>query len=170
MHDKLYIPAIILLSVLSGCVAASETLSGSNINNGMALHSLFWDDIQIGVTTKEEVRSFLGNPTDVQVSSEGNTTHESWAYVSGIDARQPFQYVLLLGALAIPAHSEQGPFAVSFSPEGIVDGFTVSQVHAQGHETYDFIPLDPTITVPMYGMKNPLAQNIRLTAIPESEN
>ena len=166
----MYFPAIILLSILPGCVAASETLSGSDLKNGIVLHPSAWNDIQIGVTTKEEVQSLLGNPTKVQVSSKGEMTNESWSYVSDHAAHQPFQYVLFLGALAIPRYSDREPLAVSFSPEGIVNGLTVSPVHAQGHEAYGLNSLDSTTTIHTYGMKNPLAQNFRSAVVRESAN
>ena len=165
-----YFPAIILLSALSGCVAASEKLSGLDQENSMSFHAFPWNDIHIGVTTKEDVRSLLGNPTDVQVSSKDESTQESWSYVSTYAARQPFQYVLLLGALAISKHTARATFAVSFSQEGIVDGLTAPQIHAQGHESYDPYSFDSTTPIPTYGMNNPLAQDIRSEAVSESSN
>lgn len=159
MRVTIFFPAIILLSSLSGCVAASETLSDSGMMPEFSYDSSSsWDDIRIGVTTQEEVRSLLGNPTDVQVSSVGDVTHESWAYVSAKAARQPFQYLPFLGSLAMNTLSDHEPFAVSFSQAGIVDGLTVSQFQVQGNDAYDLRSFDSDSTQPTYGMQNPQAQ------------
>ncbi len=160
MRATTIFPAIILLSSLSGCVAASETLSVLGTTPDA---SSPWDDIHIGVTTQEEVRSLLGYPTDIQRSLVGNVAHESWAYVSTNAARQPFQYLPFLGPLAMISSGDHMPFAVSFSQEGIVDGLSVSPFQVQGGLAYSRVSSEST--APIYGMKNPQAQPINLNRI-----
>ena len=155
MRATTIFPAIILLSSLSGCVTASETLSASGTTPDS---SSPWDDLHIGVTTQDEVRSLFGQPTDIQVSSVGDGTHEAWAYVSARAARQPFQYLPFFGSLATISPSDQRPLTVSFSEEGIVDGLTVSPFQVQGSDAYSRLSFHSESTQPTYGMKNPQAQ------------
>ncbi|MGB0908880.1 MAG: hypothetical protein ACPGYT_00835 [Nitrospirales bacterium] len=150
-----FFPAIILLSSLSGCVAASETLSASETTPDSASP---WNGIHIGVTTQDEIRSRFGQPTDIQVSQVGDGTHEAWAYVSANAARQPFQYLPFFGSLATITPGDQKPFTVSFSEEGIVDGLTVSPFQVQGNNAYNRISFHSDSTQPTYGMKNPQVQ------------
>ena len=171
MSATRFFPAIILLGLLSGCVAASETLSDSGLMPELALDSSSsWESIYIGRTSREEVQNLFGKPTDIQVSSAGGVTHESWAYVSAPAVRQPYQYLLFFGALAMITSGDQEPFAVSFSQEGIVDGLTVSQFQAQGDDTYRILSVDAETTRPLYGMKNPLAQNFSPNTVSALEN
>ncbi len=124
-----------------------------------------WNDIHIGVTTQDEVRSLFGKPTDIQVSSAGHVTSESWSYVSTHAARQPLQYLPFLGSLAINTSTSQEPFAISFSQGGIVDGLTVSRFQVQGSENDGRPSFDLNHPQPTYGMKNPYVQQVTLTRI-----
>ena len=154
-------PAIILLCLLSGCVAASQTLSGSSTERELLpLSKSSLDTIQIGVTKQEEIQALFGLPSDIQVLRTVDGLHESWAYVDTDKARQPFQYLPIFGALSTLNRDGQSPLAISFSPEGIVDGVTLSRVNAQGDVTYSPRALDSVALTPLYGMKNPLAQTI----------
>ena len=99
----------------------------------------------------------LGNPTEGKTHSSNGTQLESWAYVSHEETVQPYQYVLLLGALASSRSrvNESPSVAISFSQNGIVSGLTVSTLNAYG----DILPSElfpvSTFSTPLYGMRNP---------------
>ncbi len=158
MGTSTFFPAFILLSFLSGCVAASEILSGSGpADEGFSSSSIL-EDVHTGISSKEELQNLLGTPTHVQVSTPGTHARESWAYVPDTIAAQPFQYLPFLGGFVMTSHRYRHPFSVSFSPEGIVDGVTLSPVHTNGHKINDLATMATRTNRPLYGMKNPLVQ------------
>ena len=148
----------ILLTCLSGCVATSDFLSGptSTENSGIEPSSLR-EPIQIGVSTQEEVSGMLGNPTVGKTHSPNGTQLESWAYVSHEETVQPYQYVLLVGAFASSrSHVNETPsVAISFSPNGVVSGLTLSTLNAYGDiPPSELFPVSASSTT-LYGMRNP---------------
>ncbi len=150
--------ALILLTYLSGCVATSDFLSGPSLTHDSSLEPpSFMDPIQIGVSTQGEVRSVLGNPTDSNAHSENGNQIESWAFASHDETVIPYQYIPFLGAF-VSTHSlvnESPSVAVSFSPDGVVSGLTVSSLNAYGDiPPYDLIPAS-ALTAPLYGLRNP---------------
>jgi outer membrane protein assembly factor BamE (lipoprotein component of BamABCDE complex) len=148
----------ILLTCLSGCVATSELLSGpASVANSRPEPSSLREPIQIGVSTQEEVRGMLGNPTEGKTYSPNGTQLESWAYVSHEETVQPYQYVLFVGAFAFSrSHVNDSPsVAISFSPNGVVSGLTVSTLNAYGDiPPSELFPVSASSTT-LYGMRNP---------------
>jgi hypothetical protein len=148
----------ILLTCLSGCVATSDFLSGptSTQNSGIEPSSLR-EPIQIGVSSQTEVKGMLGDPTDRQIHSENGNKIESWAYASHDETVTPYQYILFFGAVASP-HSlvnESPSVAISFSPNGVASGLTLSTLNAYGDiPPPELFPIS-AFSPPLYGMRNP---------------
>lgn len=84
------------------------------------------DQIQIGKTTRNDVREQFGEPTAGHVSFANARVKESWAYAYARVGANPARYLPLFGALAVagPEDVESLSFAVNFSEQGIVQGFT----------------------------------------------
>ncbi len=156
----LQIPCLpfILLTCLSGCVATSELLSGpASVANSKPEPSSLREPIQIGVSTQKEVRGMLGNPTEVKTHSPNGIQLESWAYVSHEETVQPYQYVLFVGAFAFSRSqvNDSPSVAISFSPNGVVSGLTVSTLNAYGDiPPSELFPVSASSTT-LYGMRNP---------------
>ena len=148
----------ILLTCLSGCVATSELLSGpASVANSRPEPSSLREPIQIGVSTQEEVSGMLGNPTESKTHTLNGTQVESWAYVSHEETVQPYQYVPFVGAFAFSrSHVNDSPsVAISFSPNGVVSGLTVSTLNAYGDiPPSELFPVSASSTT-LYGMRNP---------------
>jgi len=158
LPQKIIWLALILLTYLSGCVATSDFLSGPALTHDSSLEPpSLMDPIKIGVSSQTEVKSSLGNPTDRKIHSENGNQIESWAFASHDETVIPYQYIPFLGAFVSP-HSlvnESPSVAVSFSPDGVVSGLTVSSLNAYGDiPPYDLIPAS-ALTTPLYGMRNP---------------
>lgn len=166
----LWLP-IILLTCLSGCVAASDWLSGPTSSNGLGSYSPYYlEPIQIDVSTQEDVSQLLGYSIDRQHSHE-EMPIESWAYISSDDDTiSPQQYIPFLGAYKSLFFQTTGSqsVAISFSPHGIVSGLTVSSLNAYGDipSPTHFLNIfrssahphlhASNLSAPFYGMKNPL--------------
>jgi len=148
----------ILLTCLSGCVATSELLSGpASVANSRPEPSSLREPIQIGVSSQTEVKGMLGDPTDRQIHSENGNKIESWAYASHDETVTPYQYILFFGAFASP-HSlvnESPSVAISFSPNGVASGLTLSTLNAYGDiPPSELFPVSASSTN-LYGMRNP---------------
>ena len=176
------LPFVLIICIMvSGCVTAhemnemmvtaSEKLSGSAATHDPALQNpASLEPIQIGVTTQDDMRKSFGYPTDLQLSTESNIPRESWAYTSADPEIQPYQYIPLLGALAFKDEKESESFAVSFSPSGIIDGMSLSNVQTHGDAPYNLIKLAPGSNIQTYGTKNPLVQNLGNTSARNSRH
>ncbi|MDA0739257.1 MAG: hypothetical protein O2999_08425 [Nitrospirae bacterium] len=119
------------------------------------------ETVQIGVTTKEDVRHLFGAPTDLQVSSAGGLTRESWAYASTHPKINPWQYFLGFGVLALSKEIPRDSFAISFSPEGTVEGIGIREF-----QSFDLDLSQKNISGNQprhmsYGMNNPLTHQPR---------
>ncbi len=156
---------IFLILLLTGCTAAGDRLSGSALHRDPAIaYPTRLDHIHIGVTTKDEVRNFLGNPTDIQLSSDHNQAHESWAYAKANPSIHPLQYVLGFGALSLSKQQHQSSFSISFSPDGIVDGIGLRDVQPFGDAGASLSTLGTPSHVLPYGTNNPLTHHARQDA------
>lgn len=148
----------ILCMVLTSCVAASDWLSGAapsqnsflNPSNRFAL-------IQIGDSTKQDVEANFGNPIDRQLHSIDGIPFESFSYSTAETEIRPYQYIPFFGALAFwsPLTSQTPSAAISFSPEDVVSGLTLSTVNAYGDIRSSEIAPTPDSSYSFYGMRNP---------------
>ena len=166
-------PLFPLLTVLllSGCVQASEFLSGPVTHDDPAIrYPISLEPIQIGLTTQEEIQQRFGQPTDLQISSKDQISHESWAYASADPVIQPYQYVPFFGALAFSRPQKPESFSVNFSQDGFVEGLSWRTIQPFGKARYDLIKLNPGSPIPIYGTKNPMVRNLShsLSSLPES--
>ena len=161
---------IFLILLLTGCTAAGDRLSGSALHRDPAIsYPTSLDHIHIGVTTKDDVRNLFGNPTDIQLSSDHNQAHESWAYAKANPSIHPLQYVLGFGALSLSKQQHQSSFSISFSPDGIVDGIGLRDVQPFGEAGASLSTLGTTSHVLPYGINNPLTHHARQDASVGSE-
>ena len=157
----LRVPLVIIVLLLSGCVQASEFLSGPVIHDDPAFQfpsSL--EPIHIGLTTQEEIQQRFGHPTDLQISSREQSSQESWAYASADPAIQPYQYVPFFGALAFSRPQKPPSFSVNFSQDGFVEGLSWRTIQPFGKARYDLIKLNPGSNIPIYGTKNPMVRSL----------
>jgi len=153
---------VFLIILLTGCTTAGDWLSGSAAKRDSAIaYPKKLSKVQIGVTTKDEVRNLWGNPNDLQISSNNGTTHEAWGYASADPSVHPLQYVLGFGVFAIPRHSADPSFAISFSSEGVVEGMVLREVQPFGEFGVSKRVSEPHSSISPYGSKNPLMHNSR---------
>ena len=144
--------------LLTGCVGASNWLAGpTQFQNSLLDPSHRLAPIQIGVTTKQEIVTNFGNPTDRQIHSIDGTQFESLSYSTTEIAINPFQYIPLFGAAASwrSTSSRTPSAAFSFSSEEKVSGLTVSTVNAYGDTRSPKRFLIPNSPISFYGMRNP---------------
>ena len=144
--------------LLNGCVGASNWLSGpTQFQNSPFEPSQHFAPIRIGVTTKQEIVSSLGNPTNRQIHSVDGIQVESLSYSTAETEIRPYQYIPLLGAIAFlePIPSQTPSAAISFSSEDRVSGLTISTVNAYGDiRSPELLPLGES-SASFYGMRNP---------------
>ena len=156
-------PFVLLLTMvilLSGCVQASEFLSGPSTHDDPAIqYPVSLEPIQIGLTTQEEIQQRFGQPTDLQTSSKDQSSEESWAYASADPVIQPYQYIPFFGALAFSRLQQPESFSVNFTQDGFVEGLSWRTIQPFGKARYDLIKLTPGSHIPIYGSKNPLVRN-----------
>ena len=157
---KPFVPLLNLVLVLSGCVQASEFLSGPVIHDDPAIqYPASLEPIQIGLTTQEEIQQRFGQPTDFQISSRDQRAQESWAYASADPVIQPYQYVPFLGALAFSQDQQPESFSVNYTQDGFVEGLSWRTIQPFGKAHYDLIKLTPGSHIPNYGTNNPMVRN-----------
>ena len=162
---------IFFIVLLTGCTAAGDRLSGSALHRDPAItYPTSLDSIHIGGTTKDEVRSLFGNPTDIQLAPNHTQARESWAYARANPSTHPLQYVPGFGVFALSKHSRQSSFSVSFSSDGIVDGIGLRDVQPLGVAGASMSTIGTTYPVLSYGMNNPLTHHARQDTSVGSEN
>lgn len=150
--------AIVFLWFLTGCTALGDWVAGSTSHQSPAIvYPEQLVTVQIGVTTQEDIRHLLGDPTDLEVSSADGVIRESWAYARTDPKINPLQYFLGFGVLALPKENSRDSFAISFSPEGIVEGIGLREV-----QSLDLDLSRKKSSGPMsYGENNPLTHHSR---------
>lgn len=153
---------------LTSCVVASNWLSGPTQQQTPQFDaSIQTPPLQIGVTTKEEIVSRLGDPTHRHIHSIDGIQFESLSYSHSPIAITPFQYIPLFGAIAFlrPFTDEIPPAAISFSSDQRVSGLTASTVNAYGD--IDLLETFPVSNSPtFYGMRNPEVFHSRVVSTP----
>ncbi len=148
--------AVILLIFLTGCTTASDWISGPVAHPDPAIaYPRQLDQIQIGVTTKEQVRNALGNPRGIVSSAGQDDTRESWSYVKANSSVHPIQYVPFVGLYVDSKKKYQTSFSISFSANGVVEGVSLREVQPYGEETSSPIIIDTTYETQPYGTYNP---------------
>ena len=159
---------LFLMILLAGCTTAGDWVSGSAAHRDPALaYPKQLDRVQIGVTTKDEVRNLLGPPTDVRLSPDQTQASESWAYAKADPAIHPMQYIPGLGGFMLSKHRRQASFSISFSSHGIVDGIVLGDVQPVGESGASKVERATTAEPYPYGRNNPLTrQRGRETASP----
>jgi len=145
-------------------VAASDWLSTpSPFQNSPLDPSNRLAPIRIGVSTQQEIVVRLGNPADHQMHSIDGMPFESLGYATTETQINPFQYLPLFGAFAFRGSltSQTPSTAISFSPQGVVSGLTISTVNAHGDiRSPEIFPMTDSSTS-FYGMKNPDVSHAR---------
>lgn len=154
------VPFLLGFILLSGCVQASEILSGRVAKDDPAIqYPSSLEPIQIGATTQEEVQNVFESPTDTQTTSENGGRHDFWAYAVADPPIRPSQYVPLFGVLALPRYPAPPSFSVNFSSKGMVEGISWRTVQAYSDARYDLIKFTPGTEIPIYGTLNPMVHN-----------
>ena len=150
---------LFLMILLTGCTTAGDWVSGSAAHRDPAIaYPKQLAQVQIGVTTKDEVRNLLGPPTDVRLSSDQTQASESWAYAKADPAIHPLQYIPGLGGFMLSKHQRQSSFSISFSSHGIVDGIVLRDVQPVGESGASKVESGTTAKPYPYGRNNPLAR------------
>jgi hypothetical protein len=129
----------------------------SQFQNSYSHTSHPYSPIKIGKSTKSEIVSRLGNPTDRQLHSIDGLPFESLSYSTTETEIKSYQYIPFLGALAFwgPQISQTPSAAISFNSEDIVSGLTVSTVNAYGDIRFpEILPIGDSPPA-FYGMRNP---------------
>lgn len=163
------VPIFLGSVLLSGCVGASNWLSGSAEFQDSVLDSAqYFAPMRIEVTTVKEIASRFGVPDDVQFGSIDGMQIESLAYSSNELAMTPFQYIPFFGAVEIWRQgSKHTPSAaLSFSPEERLSGLTVSSNNAYGDIRSQGTSSRADSSISFYGMNNPAVFHTA-TASPE---
>lgn len=161
IERKSHMGIILSLCFLTGCTTLGDFVTGSmNRSPGIAYPETL-ETVQIGVTTKEDIRHLFGAPTDLQVSSVDGLTRESWAYARTYPRINPLQYFLGVGALALSKEGSRHSFAISFSPAGTVEGIGIREVQSMDFGLSRMPPSEASFQPITYGMNNPLAHQLR---------
>jgi len=151
---------IVLLLFLAGCSSVGDLLSGEqNSQHPGLVYPPQLESVFIGQTTKEEVRNLFGNPTDLQVSSDHDSAHESWAYAKANPAINPLQFVPGFGVLALSEGQGVYSFSMSFSASGVVEGVWLREVQPYGDGSATVATIQGTSSVQPYGRNNPLTHH-----------
>ena len=154
---------------LTGCVAASNWLAGpTQSENSQFDASPHNSPLQIGVTTKEEIVSKFGKPTNHYIHSIDGIDLQSLSYSTTNMAITPFQYFPLLGAIAFlkPFANERPSIALSFSSDQRVSGLTESTVNAYGDiRSSNIFPTSDSSTS-FFGMRNPQVFHSQVDSTP----
>lgn len=144
--------------LFTSCVNTSDWLSGPPQWQDSDLESsLDLSQIEIGITTKEEVITRFGIPTDRQDSMIDGITFESLGYSTTQATITPYQYIPLFGAVAFWGRLENHApsAAISFSNEDKVSGLTSPTVRAFGDiRSSENFNKSHSSTF-FYGMRNP---------------
>ena len=149
--------AISFMLLSSGCTTAGDWLSGSAADREQAMpYPTQLEHVQIGVTTKDEIRNMLGNPTDIRLSSDHNQASESWANAN--PSINPLQYIPGFGAFAFSMKQPRSSFSISFSSDGVVDGITLRDVQPLGESWASGTGRGPMPKPYPYGKNNPLTR------------
>ena len=149
---------LLLCLMLTSCMATSDWLSApSDQQSSSVKTSNRFTPIQIGVSTQEEILVTLGNPTDHQIHGIDDVSNrESFAYVTmPTQEVNPFQYLPLFGLWASPEAITSPSAAISFSPQNVVSGLTLSSSNAYGYIPPPNIHAITHSTITFYGMDNP---------------
>lgn len=151
-------PLLLGSVLLSGCIGASNWLSGSAEFQNYQLDSAqYFAPMRIGVTPAKEVVSRFGVPDDVQFGSIDGMQIESLGYSSNELMISPFQYLPLFGAVEIWRQgSNHAPSAaMSFSPEERLSGLTISSDNAYGDIRSKGMSTHADSSISFYGIHNP---------------
>jgi outer membrane protein assembly factor BamE (lipoprotein component of BamABCDE complex) len=110
----------LLLALLSaGCATAG---------NPAVRDQTLLDQIQVGTSTKDDVRRLMGWPSVSAVIHGAGQYHETWKYAYARHDSNPFIYVPLIGPLVLMINgagkTESASFSIYFDQAGIVRGLT----------------------------------------------
>lgn len=161
ISSRSHLGVFILLWFLTGCTAFGDWVAGATHKSPGIAYPEQLETVQIGVTTKEDVRHLFGAPTDLQVSSVGGLTRESWAYASTHSKINPLQYVPGVGVLALSKKIPRHSFAISFSPEGTVEGIGIREFQSFDLDLSQKKLSGSPSGHMSYGMNNPLTHHPR---------
>lgn len=150
-------PIFLSSVLLSGCVGASNWLSGSpQFHDPLEASTQYFAPMRIGTTPVKEVVSRYGVPDDTQFGSIDGMQIESLGYSSSALA-MPFQYIPLFGAIEIwrQETNHTPSAAISFSTEERLSGLTVSSHNAYGDIRPKGMSTRANSSMSFYGMNNP---------------
>lgn len=161
---------LVLVGLLTGCTSWGDRLSGTASHPNPSIeYPKVLEHVKIGLTTKEEVRELVGNPTDLQVSSVGGSTRESWAYAETYPKIHPLQYIPGVGVFALSNKRPPPSFAISFSSKGVVDGIVLREVQPSGADQTSKDSSEHQAWPMSYGKNNPLSHHSTQEGSVESE-
>ena len=113
MNAKPYTVIIFIVAALmTGCASTGHEVDQSKVSQ-----------IQKGVTTKAQVREWLGDPEQVAISDSGD---ETWTYMYMHASAQAQNFIPLVGGFVAGENVENQNTTVIFGPDGVVKSLTTS--------------------------------------------
>lgn len=114
-----------LLILITGCATAG---------NPAVMDQSIVSQIEIGKSTKADVRRLLGEPNSSSVFQTAGQEHESWGYAYAKHETNPWIFVPIVGLFVLAfgdaGESESANLGVSFDKEGIVRSITKGKSNA----------------------------------------
>lgn len=103
--------------MLSGCVS---------IGNSDLASDQTMANIQVGETTKQQVRNLLGEPDGQMMIEIGGSSREWWSYTHASAVINPIDYILLYGLLfnGIGLYDTRYDISVFFDHRGVVSSLS----------------------------------------------
>jgi outer membrane protein assembly factor BamE (lipoprotein component of BamABCDE complex) len=113
MKTKFFtIPILLFAGFVSACVSVGHEVDQSKV-----------DQIQKGVTTKAQVREWLGEPEQVTKSDSGD---ETWMYSYLHSSAKAQNFIPYVGLFVGGSNTENQNTVVVFGSDGIVKSLTTS--------------------------------------------
>ena len=150
---------VLVFFLVNGCSTVGDWLSGPSLNPSVwTMYGQNLHHITLGVTTQAKVREVFGPPKDIQTSVKKGIREETWAYATANSSVNPFQYLPIIGVLALPSTQDTDAMSISFSSEGIVDGVSVRDVQPYGSAGETSRKRQNRWAIESYGMNNPMVR------------
>jgi outer membrane protein assembly factor BamE (lipoprotein component of BamABCDE complex) len=92
------------------------------------------EKIEIGKTTKADVKALLGEPAEVIFSDNGD---EDWAYIYSKSTVRATSFIPVVGIVAGGADTKTSTLKVRFNKEGVVQKLGKGQTTGGGGSVFD---------------------------------
>lgn len=118
---KSKISILVILVFMAGCATVgNQQISSYSITS----------QIQIGKSTKAEVRSLVGEPTKVNFQENGK---EIWEYVYKKAQVKPATFIPYVGLFAGGMTTQGNTLTIMFNDQGIVEKYGTGKIEGESH-------------------------------------